>query len=559
MTLKNGSWGAVWVGLLCVAWLQPNHFPPWVSFHSELLTFVAIAILFVICVARRTHAELIQVPKTAIPVLLLLGMTLVQVCIGITDYFGDAVIFVIYMLAMVFALVAGRYGTGDGRIELLAWGILVAGMGSVLIAFLQSFHFAETFPFVNPMPSWRRPGANLAQPNHLGTLLLWAIASAIYLHISKKIGGLLACVLGGVLLVGVAMTESRTALLGVFALAVWAGLGHAEGLNLRRVLFSVVAAGVGGLLFALWPHFLSEFQEAGLSVGSASVNTQAGERYIVWPQLMSAVMERPWLGWGPRGVSVAHNAVLDRYAESAPFTYAHNIVLDVAIGFGLPLTLLLVVLVGVWCARRLRHVRGASDWYAFALLIPFGLHSMLEFPFAYAYFLLPACFAIGMLDAGRANCVAIQVSRGVTIALGVAWILVGAVSVRDYLLAEEDFRIARFEALRMGKTAENYERPRLLVLTQLEAMNNATRVVPTPGMSIDAIESLRTAALHYPWTAIQNRYAQALALNGNIPEAQRQLKVIRAMHGEKVYAAVLLQWQTKAEDKYPQLREFTNR
>lgn len=558
MALKNVNMTASWVVLLCMAWLQPNHFSPWVSFHSEFLAFLAFVTLFAIAFIKRDSVRFIEIPSAALAMLLLLGMTLVQAAMGITNYGGDTVVFFLYIFAMIFAVIVGRLWGGENRIYQLAWGLLFAGVVSVIVATLQSMHSTEQFTLVNPMPNWRRPGANLAQPNHLGTLLLWSIASSMYLLASKKISKQSACLLGAVLLVGIAMTESRTALLGVFAVSVWAGLHYFQGLATRRLAMTLGFAGVGTLLFALWPIFATGFQEAGPSMGNASVNTQAGERLVVWPQLYAAIADRPWLGWGVRGVSVAHNAVLDRFADGAPFTYAHNVILDLAIGFGIPMTLLLVGMAAVWSARRMAHIRNITDWYAFALLIPFGLHSMLEFPFAYAYFLLPACFVMGMLDVKRVNTVVVRLPPRFAMAVFAAWAVVGAVVVRDYVLAEEDFRVARFEALKIGRPPASYVRPHLLLLNQLDAMNVAIRVVPTPEMTASDIEALRKAALRYPWTAIQNRYALALALNGNLPEAQRQLKVMRAMHGEKMYATILGQWRALADDKYPQLQRVVS-
>jgi hypothetical protein len=45
-------------------------------------------------------------------------------------------------------------------------------------------------------------------------------------------------------------------------------------------------------------------------------------------------------------------------------------------------------------------------------------------------------------------------------------------------------------------------------------------------------------------------------LNGNPTEALRQLRVMRAMHGEKHYAALKASWDELANTKYPQLRQL---
>ena len=182
------------------------------------------------------------------------------------------------------------------------------------------------------------------------------------------------------------------------------------------------------------------------------------------------------------------------------------------------------------------------------------LHSMLEFPFAYAYLLFPVLWMVGMAEARLDRPGRLQIPRGMAAvvflvaSVGLAW------ATWEYLQVEEDFRVARFEALKIGKTPATYERPQIHLLLQLATMLEASRSTPEPGMSPHQLELARQAALRFPWTALQNRYALSLALNGEPEEAIRQLKVMRAMHGEKHYRGIKDSWETLAEEKYPQLR-----
>ena len=80
------------------------------------------------------------------------------------------------------------------------------------------------------------------------------------------------------------------------------------------------------------------------------------------------------------------------------------------------------------------------------------------------------------------------------------------------------------------------------------------RIVPKPGMGSEELELSKKVALRYPWTATQNRYALSLALNGYPDEAVRQLRVMRALHGEKAYQRLKESWTALADEKYPELR-----
>jgi hypothetical protein len=204
----------------------------------------------------------------------------------------------------------------------------------------------------------------------------------------------------------------------------------------------------------------------------------------------------------------------------------------------------------------MRDAQSLLPWYCIATALPLGVHSLLEFPFAYAYLLIPAMMAIGVLEG------VLHSERVLRVAWGSAATALSLVtclmiwSAVEYVSIEEDFRIARFEAMRIGETPIEYERPKITLLTQLDALLIGARLVPTPGMSKENIDLARKVALRYPWSATQNRYALTLALNGSSDEAMRQIKVIRAMHGERSYENIKLNWENLAMTKYPQLREL---
>jgi len=163
------------------------------------------------------------------------------------------------------------------------------------------------------------------------------------------------------------------------------------------------------------------------------------------------------------------------------------------------------------------------------------VHAMFEFPHAYAYFLVPVTLALGVLEGrlgGRPLC-----RLGLRPAVGLLLVATGlmAWSAVEYLRIEEDFRVARFEALRIGRRPADHERPRVLLLTQLGALVDSTRIQLRPGMPEGELALLKQMALRHPWTATQYRYAAALALNGRGQEAARQMAVLRAQHGERIH------------------------
>lgn len=545
------------------SWLVPMHILPWVGWQQEVMAFAAVLglgwhALFV------SHAPgRLVIPKATLLPVAVAFIIVAQCWTRQITFSGDALALGFYLVLIAVCLYLGytlsvQLKTAQTTLDGFVLTLLVGALISVVITLAQVFEVWEFMPLINRTESIRRPGANLGQPNHLATLLLMGIASLAYLYELKKWSTTLASLLFAVLIVGLALTESRTGLLSFFLMSFW-WLVRRRAVGFKVSAWAVLMSGAS-LIFLLWawPPFLAFVQSGGemTSRFAERINLSAGMRLVVWPQLWEAALQHPWFGWGLREVSQGHNAVLHSYTQAEPFSYAHNIFMDLAVGMGLPLTALFGLVFAVWGWRRTRDAQTLLPWYCIAIILPLAVHSLLEFPFAYAYLLVPAMLATGVLEGVLAPTRMFRVAwwpaaMGLCLAtLLMVW------SAVEYVWIEEDFRIARFEAVHIGETPVNYERPKIVLLSQLDALMAGARIVPTPDMSEASIELARKVAMRYPWTATQNRYALSLALNGNVQEALRQLKVMRAMHGERSYTLIKMNWENLAQTKYPQLREL---
>lgn len=550
--------------LLFGSFVQPLHLLPWVSWHSEVLAFLAMMLMALSAVISRSGIRSeFHLPAIAIPMFGLALLVCAQYFAAAIPYLGDALVYCLYCLLCLMAMALGYHSAKrqDGLLLGMAGAVLAAAVASAFISLVQAFGLGADYSWLAGMPYLTRPGANLGQPNQLATLLLMGIASVVFLCESQKFGRVPSAFVVFLLITSLAATESRAGALGFGALLMWWLFKRKTGAVKLKVWHAAIVVIAYLCLFQLWPLWIAEFFQPAVSTAAANTaatntaatDTVAYNRWIIWPQLVQAILLRPWFGWGVGQVSTAHNAVVDAYPVSEPYTYAHNIVLDLALGVGLPLTLLLVLVVSVWLWRRMHAAKQLKQWYCVALMVPVAVHSLVEFPFAYAYFLVPVMFALGSLEADlgsksvfRLNAKSMVV--GLFIGTGLfTWLAI------EYVRIEEDFRIVRFEASRFGQTPAGYERPSVYLLTQLDALLHAGRIVPRPNMPVQEIELARAVALRFPWPATQNRYALSLALNGNPAEAMRQLRVMQAQHGKKAYKNIKQLWVVMAEEKYPQL------
>lgn len=547
----------IFCGILALSWLQPMHLMPWVSFHSEVLAFLAVFVGVTHYFFITKLKQEVKLPLSAIFILLFMLIVIAQFFLGQIYYFGDLAVYLLYLAAAIFALLLGfNCECTDDVLATFSGIVLVAGSATAIVLLLQTFGANVDSQYVNPMPQPRRPGGNMGQPNHAATLIVMAIASTFYLRMLKSISFGVASFLLWFLVFGLAITESRAGLVSFLILTACMAVKSWRSKEQSSVRLIVSIVCVQQLFWWFWPLVLAWFWVSGgdgPGLANRILAATGDLRLVMWSEILNAIILKPWVGWGAGQLPKALNAVVDNFTISAPFTYPHNVILDVAIGFGIPVAVLFcmgIIYFGVCCYRCMDvpHV-----FWGGCLLLPIGIHSLFEFPYAYAYFWIPIFFLWGLIQRQfeqttvfllKSHVIEVIICFSCTLALWIGY---------EYVVLEEDFRVARFESMRIGSTAPSYVPPSAIVLTQLKNMALVARIRPSPKMDKKVILQLKEIAQKYPSTGFQSRYALALALNEDAEESLRQLKIIRAMHGEKSYSDLEGSWRELAAKNYPQL------
>ncbi|NBW49686.1 MAG: hypothetical protein EBR49_06270 [Betaproteobacteria bacterium] len=556
--MENRNTTLILGSLVGLGWLQPLHLLPWVSLHSEAVIFVGVYVsaLYKCCVSPR-----LRVPTLSAPVFIIFifaALILTQYARGQIHYAGDFAVYLLYSVTALLALILGsNLGASQECLKSFSALVLAAGLATVWVMLMQALGSDVDSQLVNPMPSPRRPGGNMGQPNHAATLIVMAVASTLYLRQRKAISADSGFVYLLLLTLGLAMSESRAGLISFVSLMAWTVIGAAQVNRKSIVISSGITLMVQLAFWWLWLYFFKQYWVLWGEGADNRLSAMSGNlRLTMWAQIWDAVLQKPWLGWGWGQLPKALNNIASNYPVSAPFTYSHNLLLDICIGFGIPAAIFIVFGIVLFGFNSFGKRSNSMVWGCIAMLLPIGIHSMLEFPYAYAYFLIPACFLVGILHSqgtiARTSVLG-KVAVGVLTAFAMSS---GAWMAYEYVLLEEDFRIARFEAMRIGNTPSTYDIPDIRLLTQLQAMSLAARIKPTSKMERNDIENLKNVAQRFPATGLQNRYALALALNDNRVESLRQLGVIKSMQGPVTYAAIEKQWRELAEKEYPQLKEI---
>ena len=295
---------------------------------------------------------------------------------------------------------ARNSASAEDVFALFCLGWLVAGVLNAGVAVMQVF--APALPDGDWIASSSIPGravGNLRQPNHLSSLLLWAGIAVVALAELRRIGPRLATVLLGLMVFGVVLTASRTGLVSVVLLALWGLADRRLGRHTRWLLLAApVAYAAAWWGMAQWAAASSHSFGGAARLAESDIS---GSRFGIWANTLTLIRAQPWAGVGWGEFNFAWSLTPFPGRPTAFFDHTHNLALQLAVELGLPLATLVLALLlwGLWCAARTAWATaggaGAAQRCALVMVVMIGLHSLLEYPLWYAYFLLPAAWAWG--------------------------------------------------------------------------------------------------------------------------------------------------------------------
>jgi len=519
-------------GLIGAAWLVPNHYLPWLAAWNDALAIFGLLLLLSFSLSRTTIG---RISWSLASVAAIIGvMPWLQFTTGKLMFAGDALMVSWYVGLWLAALVAGRLlaessKPHDGLSPLMvAW--LVAAMLSIGIALVQYTGAVNLGIYAAELPPGARPFANLAQPNNFSTACFIGLCSLLWLHQLKRVNNGVLAFGAAFLLLGMVLSQSRTAWLQMGLLLLWGFAMHKRSALRITQTQLITMGGAFAACVALLPWVTDILL---LRTGrTLDDQMQAGVRLPYWREMLDAISREPWLGYGWQQIGSAQQRVaLDHLSVGDYFEHAHNLVLDLMLWNGVPIGGLIVVLLIWWFVSRIRACQDARIVWLMAAVGGVFTHAMLELPLEYAYFLIPVGLMMGGIDGlTPSHETALRVPRWAGL-IGTGVLTLGFVAIAsDYAKAEENYRILRLESARIGVAGIVTPAPQLRLLTQLEAFLQFARIEATPNMKPSEVEWMRKVALRFGSPPVLFRYALATGLNGQPEAASQTLARICRIH-----------------------------
>ena len=516
-------WMSLWSPLLAAAWLIPNHYYPWATFHSDAWVAVVMAAAAAAVFARAEKS--VQWHVLPLVIAALATIPFLQYAVGMLPYSGQAWLYTAYVLGLLLALLAGasweRATPGQS-----ADGLLIAiGLAALVSVGLQLRQWLGLGVDPAELQVWTeeftpgRPSANLGQPNQLATILLWGLVACGWGVVRGRLrpGYFVAAAL--CLIFGLTLTQSRAGAIAFITITVatwiWRRFLPARSpqvVTLLLIFFMVCTFSLQHLSDVLGLEWV--IRPASLGGASSQLRLKA---YRVF---LDALMQRPLWGYGWDQLAAAQLAVAERHITlTSFFLHSHNLFLDLLLWCGVLVGGLLSIYLVGWTFRTIRRVASAEDALLVFFLISVGVHAMVELPLHHAYLLLPTGLVMGILNQRQRRQVVWESSRWTMLVFCAATCMLLGTIMRDYLRVDESFRRMRLDLAHIGNLPPGLP-PDVLILNQMRDFIVNGRLEVQPDFKAEDLEALHGLTVSFPTPANLLKYAKALAFLHRPDEAR---------------------------------------
>lgn len=524
---------------ISVSYLIPIHFKPWSSFLSEIPVFYGVLFLIL-----SHYKKKIIIPKLFFPLFIFSFIPIIQFLMGYVFYLSRALIGFSYLISFTFVFIIIFHVCNEkNKREIyffkFSYFILFVGIVNFIILTIQWVGFSVSNLVVAEF-SGSRPYGNLAQPNNLATLQVISLLALIYLYSKGKINIVLFILFNLLLLFTIALTQSRTGVLALIAsLVVLFILFIRFKKNISKILFFNLISYV--LISLNLNNLLILFRGGGVSGSGASTigrGLDSNGRIDIWIQMYHAIIKEPLFGYGWNQVSLAQSNVILDYPVKVWINSSHNIIVDIILWVGLPMGSIILFYFIFLIFRIFLSLNCKEGFFSFSMLLVILIHSMLEYPLYYSYFLIPLAFILGVCTSTLNFKEKFIVSYNYLILYSII-LLVGLIVVwKDYILYIDENQKAIDHSLLNSSSQFIQTRP-LYILDEFDFRIYWISLDVRKKLTLNEINEIQKMVLLYPTKFDLMKFAKILAHNGYVEEANFQLKKYNLMYGTNYTVDIL--------------------
>ncbi len=389
-----------------------HHQMPIVWFYSEWLA-ATLGLFAIIPLLKTSFLQYNRIPQSSLVFAGLSIILIVQYLLGMLHSTHYALMMLSYLVWAGLLILLGSYlrrELGWGKlVTVLAWALTAAGIVNVMIVVLQ--FVARTGGHIPFLPNLASNGA-LLQANHQANFCALAIASLIYLHAKGRFSISFFTLLYALFLIALSFSGSRSAWLYLFAITVLTIIvthqQKARPENSSKTIRHTMHFGwmllpafaiTQLLIHYIIPSELINLPTERLLDGISSPSPSA--RLHIWYDSLRLFIQSPWLGIGSGAMQLQTFLLFDKpsaISANMVFEHAHNLFLHLATEMGIFALLIVLASLIVWVRHFKWRKLDMETWWLISLLMVLGIHSMLEYPLWFTYFLGIGAVLLGAGD-----------------------------------------------------------------------------------------------------------------------------------------------------------------
>jgi len=397
--------------MFLLPFINMYHQLPIPSFYSEWIAG-ALGLAAVATMLSTLLQSDIRIPQISLAFIGLAAILGMQWILGMLHSAQYTLLILSYLIwAFLLTLLGSHLRQELGWYKLvntLAFSLVVAGIISGGIVVLQIVtRTGGAIPF---MPYLESYGA-ISQPNHFADFTALAITSLIYLYTKGRFSTAFFTLMLTWFLLMLAVSGSRSSWLYLIATAILALVMQVKSMqqnrnsaSTRNLVYICLATLPAFALIHLFTNYVAPDGLFNLStdriVNGINIDTPSA-RLQIWYDSLRLFWQSPWLGIGAGEINIASFLLLDTpsaMAYKSIFEHAHNLFLHLLTEMGIGAFLIVLVSLAIWMYKFKWRELNPETWWLITLLAILGIHSMLEYPLWYAYFLGIAAILLGAGD-----------------------------------------------------------------------------------------------------------------------------------------------------------------